>query len=95
MNFVRRTLELDPATDERLRALAAERGLGEAAVLAEAIALLDSIVEIDAPDIAEDRLRLQRFRTSHEAVPLAEVRTWVESWGTAEELPPPSPRRIG
>jgi hypothetical protein len=58
MNYVRRTIDLDVATDARLRALAAERGKDEAAVQAEAVALLDSVVEIDAPDFAEDRLRL-------------------------------------
>jgi hypothetical protein len=55
MNTIRRTLDLDAATDARLRALVAERGQDEAAVLAEAIALLDSVVEIDAPDIAGSR----------------------------------------
>jgi hypothetical protein len=38
--------------------LAAERGQGEAAVLAEAVALLDSVVDIAGPDVAEDRRRL-------------------------------------
>lgn len=95
MNLIRRTIELDPSTDERLRALAAERGQDEAAVLAEAIALLDSVIVIDAPDLAEDRRRLARYRKIGDAVPLAEVRAWVESWGTADELPPPSPRRPG
>ncbi|MBB1092988.1 hypothetical protein HUU61_17070 [Rhodopseudomonas palustris] len=95
MNLIRRTIDLDATTDERLRSLAAERGQDEAAILAEAIALLDSIVEIDAPDIAEDRRRLDQFSETGESVPLADVRAWVESWGTAQELPPPSPRRIG
>jgi hypothetical protein len=80
MNYVRRTIDLDVATDARLRALAAERGKDEAAVQAEAVALLDSVVEIDAPDFAEDRLRLERFNRSREAMPLHEVKAWVESW---------------
>jgi hypothetical protein len=58
MNLIRRTLDIDPATDARLRELAAERGQGEAAVLAEAVALLDSVVDIAGPDVAEDRRRL-------------------------------------
>jgi predicted transcriptional regulator len=95
MNTIRRTLDLDAATDARLRALAAERGQNEAAVLAEAIALLDSVVEIDAPDVAEDRLRLDRFNRDREAVPLHEVKAWVESWGSEQELPAPSPRKLG
>uniref|UniRef100_Q07MU3 Antitoxin n=1 Tax=Rhodopseudomonas palustris (strain BisA53) TaxID=316055 RepID=Q07MU3_RHOP5 len=95
MNTIRRTFDLDTSIDARLRALAAERGQDEAAVLAQALALLDSVVEIDAPDIAEDRQRLERFNRSREAVPLHEVKAWVESWGCDHELPAPSPRRLG
>lgn len=95
MNFIRRTLSLDPATDARLRELAAERGQDEAAVLAEAVALLDSVVDIGNPDIAEDRSRLERFKLTQEAIPLRDVKAWVESWGTDKELPRPAAQRIG
>lgn len=89
MNLIRRSISLDPATDARLRELAAERGQDEAAVLAEAVALLDSVVDIGNPDIAEDRRRLENFRRTREAIPLHDVKAWVESWGTDKELPPP------
>ncbi len=95
MNPVRRTIELDPDTDARLREMAAERRQGEAAVLAEAVALLDSVVDIRGPDIEEDRRRLGDFARTCEAVPLSEVKAWVDSWGTAEERPRPAPRRVG
>ncbi len=95
MNIVRRTLEIDVETDARLRELAAERGQDVAAVLAEAVALLDSVVDIAGPDIAEDRRRLDEFRRTGEAVPLDEVKAWVASWGTADELPRPRPRKVG
>lgn len=95
MNIVRRTLEIDADTDARLRALAAERGQDVAAVLAEAVALLDSVVDIGNPDIAEDRRRLQEFNRTRDAVPLHEVKEWVESWGGRQELPRPRPQRIG
>ena len=65
MNMVRRTLE----TDTRLRELAAERGQGVAAVLAEAVALLDSVVDIAGPDVAEDRRRLDEFRQTGRRFP--------------------------
>jgi len=94
MNLVRRTLDIDSETDARLRELAAERGQDIAAVLAEAVALLDSVVDIGNPDIAEDRRRLQRFQQAREAVPLHEIKNWVESWGTDQELPRPKPQRI-
>ncbi|PPQ45561.1 hypothetical protein [Rhodopseudomonas palustris] len=95
MNLIRRTFDLDLATDERLRALAAERGQDEAAVLAKALALLASVGEVEIPDVAEDRRRLDRFRETGQAVPITEVRAWVESWGTDSELPQPSARLVG
>ena len=95
MNLIRRTIDIDPLTDARLRELAAERGQDEAAVLAQAVALLDSVVDIGNPDIAEDRRRLDAFKATQEAIPLHEVKAWVESWGTAGELPRPKPQRLG
>lgn len=95
MNIVRRTLDIDADTDARLRELADERGQDVAAVLAEAVALLDSVVDIAGPDIAEDRRRLDTFQQARVAVPLDDVKAWVASWGSANELPRPAPRKIG
>lgn len=95
MNMIRRTLEIDATTDARLRELAAERGQDVAAVLAEAVALLDSVVDIAGPDPAEDRRRLEEFKRTRQAIPLDEVKAWVASWGTADELSVPQPRKIG
>ncbi len=95
MNIIRRTLDIDADTDARLRELAAERGQDIAAVLAEAVALLDSVVDIAGPDVAEDRRRLDDFKRSRQAVPLGDVKAWVASWGSANELPRPQPRKLG
>jgi predicted transcriptional regulator len=95
MNLVSRTLEIDADTDARLREMATERGQEVAAVLAEAVALLDSVVDIEGPDIAEDRRRYDEFKRTRLAVPLDEVKAWVASWGFADELPRPQPRKIG
>jgi predicted transcriptional regulator len=95
MNIIRRTLDIDADTDARLREMADERGQDVAAVLAEAVALLDSVVDNDGPDIGEDRQGLNDFRKSRAAVPLNEVTDWVASWGSAKELPRPAARRIG
>jgi predicted transcriptional regulator len=95
MNVIRRTLEIDAGTDARLTEMAAERGQDVAAVLAEAVALLDSVVDLAGPDIAEDRRRLDEFTSSRKAVPLNDVKAWVASWGSGHELPRPSPRKIG
>jgi predicted transcriptional regulator len=94
MNLVSRTLEIDADTDTRLREMATERGQEVAAVLAEAVALLDSVVDLEGPDIAEDRRRLDEFERTKLAIPLDEVKAWVASWGSADELPRPQPRKV-
>jgi predicted transcriptional regulator len=94
MNVVRRMIEIDPDTDARLQEMAKERGQDVSAVLVEAVALLDSVVEIDDPDIEEDRRRLREFERTREAIPLHEIKAWVESWGTSNELPRPRARRV-
>jgi len=54
------------------------------------VALLDSVVDIAGPDIGEDRRRLDAFKRTRTAVPLDDVKTWVASWGSANELPRPA-----
>jgi predicted transcriptional regulator len=95
MNLVNRTLEIDADTDARLREMAEERGQDVAAVLAEAVALLDSVVDLSGPDIGEDRRRYDDFRRTRLAVPLDDVKAWVASWGSENELPRPQPRKVG
>jgi hypothetical protein len=75
MNIIRRTLDIDADTDARLCATADERGRDVAAVLAEAVALLDSVVDIAGPDIGEDRRRLDAFKRTRAAVPLDDVKS--------------------
>ena len=86
MNIIRRTLDIDTATDARLNELAAERGQEVSAVLAEAVALLDSVVDIGSPDIEEDRRRLEEFKRTREAIPLHQVKAWVESHAISTNL---------
>lgn len=95
MNLIRRTLDIDAGTDARLAEIAAERGQDVATVLAEAIALLDSVVDLASLDISEDKRRLDAFEASGEAVPLNEVKAWVNSWDSPNELPRPFPRKLG
>ena len=87
MNIIRRTLDIDADTDARLREMADERGQDVTAVLAGAVALLDSVVDIAGLDIGEDRRRLDPFKQTRAAVRLDDVKTWVASWGLANELP--------
>ncbi|HUE12132.1 MAG TPA: hypothetical protein VMQ54_14370 [Steroidobacteraceae bacterium] len=94
MSTVRRTLDLDPDTDARLNALAAEKGQDAATVVADAVILLDSIVDIDGPDVEEDVRRFREFERTGMAVPSEDFDAWVESWGTSNELPRPQPRKV-
>ena len=75
--------------------MADERGQVVAAVLAEALALLDSVVDISGPDISEDRQRLDAFRKTRSAFLLGEVKSGVASWGPANELQRAAPHKIG
>ena len=95
MNMIRRTLDIDAGTDARLTEMAAERGQDVAVVLAEAVALLDSVIDVAGPDVAEDRHRLDGFKSNALAVPLDDVTAWVASWDSTDELRRPSPRKIG
>jgi predicted transcriptional regulator len=94
MGTVRRTLDLDSETNTRLDTLATERGQDAAAVVADAVELLDTVLDIKGPEIEEDRRRVREFERTREAIPFEEVMEWVQSWGTADELAPPDPRKI-
>ena len=96
MNFVRRTLDIDSETDARLRPLPTERGQDVAAVLAEAITLLCSTLlgTLIARILRKTVGGYKSFSRPARAVPLHEIKRWVESWGTDRELPRPTPRPI-
>ena len=58
------------------------------------VADLEPTVDDQLTRLEEDIRRLREFERTSEAVPLDEVKAWVESWGTANELPRPKPRKI-
>jgi predicted transcriptional regulator len=89
MTTVRRVLDLDPTTAARLRELAAQRGQEASTIVAEAISLLDSVIDIEGPDVDEDLRRVREFERTGEAIPGEDMMAWVDSWGTANELAPP------
>jgi predicted transcriptional regulator len=91
MTKTRVTLDLDSEDDTRLQQLAERRGQEKSRVISDALALLDTQEE---PDIEEDVRRLEAFDRDQLGVPLEEVKAWVRSWGTANELPPPVPRKV-
>ena len=101
-----RTIELDSETADLLEAWAAERGLSIAQLLAE-LATAEHALPRDwesmrttgrgpwAPEVlAEDGRRLAASERAGEGVPWDEVKAWMQSWGTQEELPPPKPRKL-
>jgi hypothetical protein len=59
------------------------------------LSLLDSVVDLAGPDLAEDRRRLDEFSRTRLGVPLDDVKAWVASWDTVDELSRPQPRKIG
>ncbi|MEI9929081.1 MAG: hypothetical protein WDM89_00580 [Rhizomicrobium sp.] len=94
MTKTRITLDLDSEADDRLRMLSELRGQEKSRVVSDALALLDSL-EGGELDIEEDIRRLEHFEHTAEGVALEDVKAWVRSWGMANELPPPSPRKLG
>ena len=44
--------------------------------------------------IAEDVRRLADFDRTRMGVPWDEIKTWMESWRSPHELPPPKPRKL-
>jgi hypothetical protein len=47
---------------------------------------LDSVVDLAGRDTAEDRRRLDAFAVTGKAVALDDIKAWVASWDSADEL---------
>ena len=105
MNKMRK-IEIDEKTAEVLEARAAARGLGISELLADLAANEESLPPELAkqrmlgqgawsPEIlAEDSRRLAEFERTREGVPWEEIKSWMQSWGTGNEGPPPKPRKL-
>jgi hypothetical protein len=101
-----RNLQVDAKTAELLEARAAARGLSVSELLADLAAgdealppALEAMRNAGtgpwAPDVlAEDARRLVAFKHSREGVPWDEVEAWMKTWGTPQERPAPSPRKL-
>ncbi|MFM9850784.1 MAG: hypothetical protein ACKVP3_27125 [Hyphomicrobiaceae bacterium] len=99
-------IEVDEATAMLLEARAAARGLSVSDLIADLVggdAPLPAglTAQRDAGDgpwaadaLAEDARRLARFRNTREGVPWAEVKAWMQSWGSEHELPAPKSRKL-
>ena len=99
-------IEVDSQTADLLKARAAARGMSVADLLADLAGdenLLPASLEAMrakgdgpwAPEIlAEDARRLTEFHRTREAMPWDEVKAWMQSWGSPQELPAPKPRKL-
>jgi hypothetical protein len=106
MNVKVRNIEVDVETAERLEARAAARGMSVSELLTEiasgedpASAYLGGTGAIDnnpwSPEaFEEDARRLAEFDRTRMGVPWDEIKSWMETWGTPAEGPPPVPRKL-
>ena len=97
-----RNIEVDSATADRLEARARARGMSLAELLADIAAHEEAPFDASSlghdpwsPEgLAEDARRLAEFRATRVGVPWDEIKTWMDTWGTSAELPPPTPRKL-
>ena len=106
MSSKTQTVEVDEATAEVLEARAAARGMSVSELLADLAGAGEALpAELQdlrdagdgpwAPDVlAEDARRLAEFQRTREAIPWEDVKAWLETWGTPNELPTPKPRKL-
>ena len=91
-----RNIEVAVETAERLEARASARGMSVAQLLSELA--FDDAGSGDNPwspaAFEEDARRLEEFDRTRMGVPWDEIRSWMETWGTAGERPPPTPRKL-
>jgi len=106
MNVKLRKIEVDAETADLLEARATARGMSVPELLADIACneevLPPGLAEMRAKGegpwspqvLEEDARRLAEFERTRMGVPWDEVKVWMESWGTPDELPPPKPRKL-
>jgi hypothetical protein len=106
MNIKVRKIEVDVETADLLEARAASRGMSVAQLLADlacneevlpaelAAMRLSGVGPWSPQSLAEDARHLAEFERTRMGVPWEEVKAWMQSWGTPNELPVPKPRKL-
>src|SRR5215471_8238182 len=106
MNVKPRTIEVDGQTADLLEARATARGISVSELLADMAsneeALPADLAQMrargegpwSAESLEEDARRLAEFEQTRMGIPWEEIKLWMESWGTANELSPPKPRKV-
>jgi hypothetical protein len=99
-------IEVDAHTADLLQARAAARGMSVGDLLADLAgddspmppALEALRAKGEGPwspaVLAEDARRLAEFNRTRMGAPWDEVKAWMQSWGTSDELPAPKPRKL-
>src|ERR1700674_3909066 len=106
MNVKVRRIEIDALTADLLEARAAARGISISELLAD-IAHNEAALPADlaamraegrgpwsAEALEEDARRLAEFERTRMGAPWDEVKGWMDSWVTPNELPSPKPRKL-
>jgi len=106
MNIKVRKIEVDVETADLLEARATARGISVAELLAD-LACNEGVLPADlgamrtsgegawSPEaLEEDARRLAEFERTRMGAPWDEVKAWMQSWGTPNELPPPKSRKL-
>jgi hypothetical protein len=106
MNVKLRAIEIDAETADLLEARAKARGMTVAEFLAD-IACNEEALPADlaqmrvngegpwSPEaLEEDARRLAEFERTRMGVPWHDIKAWMESWGTPNQLPVPKSRRL-
>lgn len=91
------TITLPAPLADEVRAAAQARGLSPEDYVRQQIAFdvaLGGGEELDDEDIEQDLAAIADFERTGAGVPWEEVRAWMASWGAADELPRPQPRKI-
>jgi hypothetical protein len=106
MDVKLRMIEVDAETADLLEARARGRGMNVSELLADIAAneealpaeFADMRAKCEGPwspeALEEDARRLAEFERTRMGVPWDEVKAWMESWGTQNELPTPKLRKL-
>jgi hypothetical protein len=95
MNVKLRQIEVDEETAALLEARAGARGMTVSELLAD-IACNQEALPADLAEmrVKDDARRLAEFERTREGVPWKEVKSWLGSWGTPDDLPTPKLRKL-
>jgi len=83
------TVRLKPEVSERLEMLARDTHRSKAYLASDVI---EAYVELNSWQVAHIKRALEEDESSVPGVPHEEIVSWMESWGTDRELPPPKPK---